>query len=285
MTTLSPVAAAKRDRLLSTIREYGSCAVALSGGVDSAVVAQAAFLALGDRAVAMTGQSDSLAETELDEARHVAQQIGIRHEIITTDEFANPDYLKNAPDRCYHCKTELYGEMTAAARRLGVAVLVNGANADDLGDYRPGVIAANEHAVKSPLVECDIHKSEVRELAQHWNLPTWDKPAAPCLSSRIAYGEEVTPQRLAMIDAAEQFLREQGLRTVRVRYHKGDVARVEVPQDALVQLCDEQLRNELVARLKSLGFKFITLDLEGFRSGSLNEALSIVQLKGVEGRA
>jgi uncharacterized protein len=162
---------------------------------------------------------------------------------------------------------------------VGVQAVVNGANADDLGDYRPGAIAAGEHSVKSPLVECDVHKDEVRALARHWNLPTWDKPAAPCLSSRIAYGEAVTPERLAMIDGAEQFLREQGLRTVRVRYHKGDVARVEVPPEALPQLCSEALRTQLVARLKSLGFKYVTLDLEGFRSGSLNEALPMVQLR------
>ena len=152
---------------------------------------------------------------------------------------------------------------------------VNGANADDLGDYRPGMQAATEHAVLSPLAECGLTKSEVRELARQWELPVWDKPATPCLSSRVAYGEEVTPQRLAMIDQAEQFLRSHGLRTVRVRYHRGDLARLEVPIDALAHLVDASFRRELTVRLREIGFKFITLDLEGFRSGSLNQLVQL----------
>ena len=155
-------------------------------------------------------------------------------------------------------------------RRVGVKHAVNGVNVDDLGDYRPGMQAAGEHAVLSPLAECGLTKADVRELAREWDLPVWDKPATPCLSSRVAYGEEVTPQRLAMIDEAEQFLRSHDLRTVRVRYHKGDVARLEIPPQAMLELCQPEARQELVARLKQLGFKYVTLDLEGFRSGSLN---------------
>jgi uncharacterized protein len=265
----------KRDALLELIGGYDTCAVAFSGGIDSTVVAKAAQLALGARAVAVTGTSASLAAGELDEARELARLIGIRHEVIATDEFSNPDYLRNASDRCYHCKTELYTQIEGLAERLDVAVVLNGANLDDLGDYRPGMKAAGEHRVASPLADCGFRKADVRALAAEWNLPTWDKPATPCLSSRVAYGEEVTPERLAMIDAAEHFLRERGLRMLRVRYHKGDMARLEVPLDALAALCEAGVRQALVARLKSLGFKYVTLDLEGFRSGSLNAMVNI----------
>jgi uncharacterized protein len=247
--------------------------VAFSAGVDSTVVAKAAQLALGDRAMAVTGASDSLATGELDEARELARLIGIRHEVLQTAEFSDPDYLKNGPDRCYFCKSELYGKIKPVARRLGLAVIVNGANLDDMGDYRPGMTAATEHAVRSPLIECGFGKREVRALAAEWQLPIWDKPAMPCLSSRIAYGEEVTPERLAMIDGAERFLRGAGLRELRVRYHRGDLARIEVPADAITMLCQEPFRSQLVAELKRLGFKYLALDLEGFRSGSQNLVL------------
>jgi uncharacterized protein len=273
MTELSATLIAKRDRLLKRIEELGTCAVAMSAGVDSTVVAKAACVALGDRAVAVTGTSASLAEGELDEARRLAELIGIRHLTIDTQEFDQEAYVRNAADRCYHCKTELYSQMEGLAAKLGVAAILNGANADDVGDYRPGMNAAAEHDVVSPLVECGIDKSEVRQLAEHWRLPVWDKPATPCLSSRVAYGEEVTPERLAMIDRAEQFLRARGLRTVRVRYHRGDMARLEVPVDALADFVRPDVRAAVVAELKSLGFKFVALDLEGFRSGSHNAVL------------
>ena len=165
------------------------------------------------------------------------------------------------------------------ADRLGVDMVLNGANLDDLGDYRPGMKAAAEHRVASPLAECGFHKADVRALADEWKLPVWDKPATPCLSSRVAYGEEVTPERLAMIDQAEQYLRTSGLRTLRVRYHKGDLARLEVPLEALPALCDPAAREALVAELKRIGFKYVTLDLEGFRSGSLNALVSIETLR------
>jgi len=265
----------KRERLVDLIRSYGSCAVAFSGGIDSTVVAKAAQVALGGKAVAFTGTSASLASGELEEATRLATLIGIRHEVVATGEFSNPAYVQNASDRCYHCKTELYTQIEGMAERFDVAVVVNGANLDDLGDYRPGMRAAGEHHVESPLAECGFRKDDVRALAAHWELPTWDKPAMPCLSSRVAYGEEVTPERLTMIDQAEQFLREQGLRMLRVRYHKGDVARLEVPLDALAKLCEGGLRETLVARFKALGFKYVTLDLEGFRSGSLNALVNI----------
>jgi uncharacterized protein len=243
------------------------------------VVAKAAWEVLGRRAVAVTGTSASLAEGELDQARELARLIGIRHEVIDTGELDNADYSRNAPDRCYHCKTELYTHLDRLADRLKVAVVVNGANADDAADYRPGTVAAGEHQVRSPLAECGITKQQVRELAADWKLPVWDKPATPCLASRVAYGEEVTPQRLAMIDRAEQYLRALGLRTVRVRYHRGDLARLEVPLEELPRLCQEEVRRDLAAEFKSLGFKFVTLDLEGFRSGSLNDLLLVEDIK------
>lgn len=269
----------KRQRLIELIASYKSCAVAFSAGVDSTVVAKAARLALGDAAVAVTGTSASLASGELDEARRLAELIGIRHEVIETGEFDRADYVRNAPDRCFHCKTELYEQIAPLARRLGLAVIAGGANTDDDADYRPGARAAREHQVESPLSECGIGKEEVRRLALDWQLPVWDKPATPCLSSRIAYGQRVTPERLAMVDAAERHLRDLGLSTVRVRYHEGDLARLEVPAEAIAQLCEPAARQELAAHLKSLGFKFITLDLEGFRSGSLNDLVPIESLQ------
>ena len=261
------------ERLIDTIRGYGSCAVAFSAGVDSTVVAKAAQLALADRAVAVTGSSESLPEGELEAARELARQIGIRHEILQTAEMAAAGYVQNGPDRCYFCKTELYTQIERLADQLGVATIANGANLDDISDYRPGMTAAAEHRVRSPLVECGFRKADVRALAAEWGLSIWDKPAAPCLSSRVAYGEEVTSERLAMIDRAEQYLRGLGLREVRVRYHRGDMARLEVPPDAIEQLCQPAARAALAAELRRLGFRYITLDLEGFRSGSQNLVL------------
>ncbi|MEX1223044.1 MAG: ATP-dependent sacrificial sulfur transferase LarE, partial [Pirellulales bacterium] len=213
------------EQLVRHVAGYDGCLVAFSGGVDSSVVAQAARLAWDDRAIAVTGESAAVAEGEIDVARRVAQQIGIRHEVLATAEFANARYTANPTNRCYFCKDELYTRLGELLARFGVEVMVNGANADDYNDHRPGMIAAAEHQVRSPLAECGFTKAEVRELARHWKLPVWDKPATPCLASRVAYGEEVTPQRLRMIDLAEQYLRGEGFPVCRVRYHRDDLAR------------------------------------------------------------
>jgi uncharacterized protein len=279
MTELTPELAAKRDRLLGLLGSYESCAVAFSGGLDSTVLAKAAQLALGDRAVAVTGVSESLAVGELEACRDLARRIGIRHEVIHTEELSNPEYVKNAPDRCYHCKTELFTRLEAIARQMSVAVVADGSNWDDHGEHRPGLQAARDQRIRSPLAECGLTKAEIRALALHWEVPTWDKPATPCLSSRVAYGVSVTPERLAMIDKAERFLRERGLRPLRVRYHKGDMARIEVAPDALARFADVEFRREVVEHLKAAGFKYVALDLEGFRSGSLNAVLPVESLQ------
>jgi len=271
---LTPELAAKRDQLLDLLRRLGRVAVAFSGGVDSAVVARAAHLACGDDAVAVTAVSPSLASSEKETALSVAKKIGIRHRLMNTDELRHSGYVANNGNRCYFCKTELYTQLETQFSALGVDVIVNGANLDDRGDHRPGMTAATEHRVRSPLIEVGLNKADVRKLALAWNLPVWDKPASPCLASRLAYGLEVTPERLARVEAAEAFLRETfGLREFRVRHELHDLARIEVPLDELPRLTSSASREKLIPRFCELGFKFITLDLEGFRSGSLNDLL------------
>jgi uncharacterized protein len=277
-TETDPSRNAQRETLIETLHGYGRVAVAYSGGIDSTVVAQAAYDALGSAAIAVTAVSESLAAGELEEAQELAQKIGIRHRVIRTEEFADPNYRRNDSDRCYFCKSELYGRLSGMLNELSVEVIASGANIDDLGDYRPGLRAASEHGIRHPLQECGLNKADVRALARGWGLPTWDKPATPCLSSRVAYGEDPTPERVRMIDQAEQWLRQRGLRVLRVRYHKGDLARIEVPLDDLPRFIELQLRGELIAAFRALGFKFVTLDLEGFRSGSMNSVIPIESL-------
>lgn len=265
------------------LREYleklPNCMVAFSGGVDSAVVAKAAQIALGERALAVTGVSASLAAGELAVARRVAAAIGIRHETLDTDELSDSGYLKNEPSRCWHCKTELYSQIRRLADKLGIVAIANGTNVDDLGDFRPGLQAAEEHGVLSPLVACGIDKQGVRELAQAWGLEVWDKPASPCLSSRVVYGLGITPERLRRIDAAESFLCEQGFSSVRVRCHQDDLARLEVDASEIARLAEPAFSTLISARLRELGFRYVTVDLEGFRSGSFTQLVSVEELK------
>jgi uncharacterized protein len=281
---LTPELAAKRDRLLAVLGGLPGVAVAFSGGVDSTVVARAAFQALGDRAVAVTADSPSVARAELADARSLAAHIGIRHVVVRTAEFDNPDYLRNDGTRCYHCKTELYATVGRLLPELGVPVVASGANLDDLGDYRPGLTAAAEHAVRHPLQEAGFTKEDVRGLARFWGLPAWDKPAAPCLSSRLAPGLAVTPERTARVEAAEAYLRGLGLRECRVRHHEGDLARVEVPAGEVARLAAEPARSELAREFRRLGFRFVTLDLDGFRSGSLNDLVPLDVRRAYGGR-
>jgi uncharacterized protein len=271
----TPPLLARRDRLLEVLRGLGSAAVAFSGGIDSTVVAKAAHLALGDRAVAVTADSPSVPRAELAEAQRLAELIGIRHLVVATEEFADPDYVRNDGSRCYFCKSELYSRIETLLPELGTEVICSGANLDDQGDYRPGLKAAAEHRVRHPLQEAGFTKADVRALALAWGLPTWDKPASPCLSSRLAPGVEVSRERTARVEAAEEYLHALGYRECRVRLHEGELARVEVPAAELARLLDPAVREGLVQCLKELGFRFVTLDLEGFRSGSLNTLVSL----------
>jgi uncharacterized protein len=281
MTTLSQELVAKRDRLLALVSSYESCAIAYSGGVDSAVVAKAARLALGDNAVAVTGVSASLADGELDQAASLAAQIGIRHERLKTDELSSPGYVANAPDRCFHCKTELYTQLAAVARRLGLREVASGTNVDDLGDYRPGLAAAAANGVRQPLADCGITKSDVRAIAASWELPVANKPASPCLSSRIAYGQSVSPERLRMIDRAEQFIRALGFPICRVRFRAGEIASVEVPRELVPRLAEPQMHDSVCSELLRLGFHAMEIDPLGFRSGSLNESLPLHEIQSI----
>lgn len=263
------------DRLISVLTEMKSVAVALSGGVDSAVVAKAAHLALGANAVAFTADSPSVARRDIQAAREVASLIGIRHEILKTSEFDKPAYRANDGTRCYHCKSELYLQVAARLEEFGLAVVCSGANRDDLGDYRPGLTAAAERGVRHPLIESDLGKSEVRRIAREWGLPVWDKPASPCLSSRLAPGVEATPERVARVEEAEAFIRDLGYPDCRVRVHLGELARIELPAGSLEGFFLQGHAGEARRRLDGLGFRFVTIDLGGLNSGGMNELIPL----------
>jgi uncharacterized protein len=265
-------AAPRVDDLVAHLQPLASALVAYSGGADSALVAWAAHAALGERALAVTACSESLSPAEAEGARELARQIGIPHLEISYSELAIPGYADNSPERCYLCKGELFRRLAALATERGLAAVLDGSNADDLGDWRPGRRAAEELAVRSPLVELGWDKTAVRAALKQLGLPVWDKPSSPCLSSRVPYGEPITREKLEAIGRAEAALKALGFRELRVRHH-GSVARVELPKADLARVLTDGLADEIVARVRAAGFAFVALDLEGLRSGSLNRLL------------
>lgn len=263
----------KLEQLQALFAEMEQALIAYSGGIDSTLVAKIAYNVLGDRALAVTAVSPSLLPEELEDARIQAVEIGIAHKIVQTHEMDNPNYTANPVNRCYFCKSELHDTLKPLARQLGYPYVVDGVNADDLRDYRPGIQAAKERGARSPLAEVGITKAEVRQLSQHLGLPWWDKPAQPCLSSRFPYGEEITVSKLQRVGRSEIYLRRLGWQNLRVR-SEGDTARIELPPEKIKEFVLSVDLQAIVAAFQSFGFVYVTLDLEGYRSGKLNQVLT-----------
>jgi pyridinium-3,5-biscarboxylic acid mononucleotide sulfurtransferase len=266
---------AKEQALFACLRNLGRVIVAYSGGTDSAYLAWAAHHVLGDDAVAITADSASIPASHKRDAEAFARECGFRHEYIETHEFENPDYVKNDQNRCFHCKDELFTRLESFAAQRGNAPIVYGVNKDDLGDYRPGQRAAKLHGVQAPLVEAGLTKAEIRELSRRADLSTWDRPAAACLSSRVPYGTPVTPETIRTIEEGEEAIRALGFRQFRVRFH-GELARIEIAKDELPRALTPETAQAFSAIFKQLGFLYVTLDLEGYRQGSLNAALPVL---------
>jgi len=262
----------KEQRLAELLKQVPSMLVAYSGGVDSAYLAYAAHCALGARMLAVTALSASYSARDREEAEKVVARAGFQHEFIATDELSNPDYRANNPDRCYFCKDELFDKLDELAAQRQFAAVAYGVNVDDQGDWRPGQRAAREHRILTPLLDAGLTKADIRELARRAELPVWNRPASACLSSRIAYGIEVTPERLAIVEKGEEALRALGFRQFRVRYHE-NLVRLEISREELPRALDPEMAGKFVEIFKPLGFAYVTLDLEGYRTGSLNARL------------
>jgi pyridinium-3,5-biscarboxylic acid mononucleotide sulfurtransferase len=271
---LSEALRVKYDRLVEILRSMESVAIGYSGGVDSTLLLKVAVVTLGARAVAMIGRSETYPTREFEEAVRVAAAIGARAIIVRTEETDDLKFRENPADRCYFCKTELFGKLGGIAAHEGLRWIADGTITDDIGDFRPGMKAKAEKDVRSPLLEAGLAKTEVRELSRHLGLPTWDKPSFACLSSRFPYGTAITRENLSRVDRAESFFRDHGFRAFRVRFHDASTARIEVSPSEFPRLLDDALRAELVGAMKEIGFVYVTLDLQGYRTGSMNEVLS-----------
>ncbi len=265
---------AKLERMKDVLRSLERVAVAFSAGVDSTLVLKVALDTLGaENVVAVTGRSDSLAGGEFEEAGSLAASMGAEHVIIETEEFQDPNYLANPTNRCYFCKTELYSKLDAFIAKRGLNAVVNGVNADDYSDWRPGLQAAQEHTVRAPCAEAGLTKDDIRALSARFNLTTFDKPASPCLSSRVQYGEAITPAKLKQIERGEALLRSLGFRECRVRHHN-NLARIELPISDIERACQPEMRARIDAAFREFGYAYVTIDLRGFRSGSMNEVIA-----------
>ena len=270
---LAPEVEEKYQRLQRILTDLGSVVIAFSGGVDSTFLLKAATETLGpSRVLAVIAVSESYPEREKEEAIHLAEEIGAPYRLIHTKELSDPRYANNPSNRCFYCKDELFSRLSEIAREMGYAHVLDGTNQDDVGDYRPGIAAAKRLGVRSPLLEAGLTKADIRALSRHMGLPTWNKPAAACLASRIPYNTRITSEMLRQVDAAEQCLFDLGFRIVRVRHH-GEIARIEVAPSEIARLAQPEVREVVVSRLKALGYKYVTLDLTGYRTGSLNENL------------